>query len=249
MLFKPPRLIHFHGSPRKLMYLPYEILPMTQSITFYFCFLLYPVYVSGSPLLPLYSLFCHTCPPVFTLPNWTAAPIFSSEIVPCSLRASACFPSTWMPSHYFTDFRENGSVLQFLLVTVYSPTSTCLSPHLDQPTRAFPCLHAACQEQSSSFSPIQIRMLLKTLILFNSLSVCAHSASFSPTALIVLHKILLFSIKTKWTSPRLSEERKWAGGKEHPVPWVTGLWKLRYPWIAISAVRLAFSLKFLKIHH
>lgn len=233
------------NSKQHLLFLLF--LTANLSIFFHICFRFIPS--------SLYFYFRRACPAVFTLPNWTEAPAFSSEIGlyfhPCCV-LSEPLPSFLACEHHPIILLTSGRMAQY-----YGPISNSLQSYQCPPESLLGSAHMQlCPEHSpSSSSPIQIHMPLKThltsvsLIPFNNLSVHAHSASCTPMALIVLHKMLLFSIKTKWTSPRLSVERKWAGGNGHPAPWPDDPWNCLYSWIAVSVIKLAFSLKVLKIHH
>lgn len=136
--------------------------------------------------------------------------------------------------HHITAGRENGSILHILLAIVYSPIWSYINSHSDQPSASrdatgfilLPSLYspaALCPEHSPScLLPIQILVSFQTWLTFPW-----FSSTVFQSMLIVLpallehslcyHEMLLFSIKMKLASPRLSEEGKRAGGKEYPV--------------------------------
>ena len=176
--------------------------------------------------------------------------------VPCPLRASTYLPSMQMPSHQFTDFRR--------MVPYCGPVRSSLqpyqcppSPQLDQFTCCLLCTDTQlCPEPSlsSSSSPKSIYRWRPT----SRLSPWFPSTIFQSMliVLLALPQHSLCSIKCCSSQQKQSwhcqgyqrKENELVGKSTHP-PGLTDHWGLPYSWIAISAVKLDFSLKFLKIHH
>lgn len=228
---------------------------------------------SGSSLLPLESSSSCACLGVFTRHDWTAVWGFSSEI---GLYSDPCHLSPPPPafvacsSHRITSWPEETSLdAALLFLIVCSPSWPHLSSQSHQPT----CLqgHSGAYPAASSLDPpvalwgpehfpspllpTQILTPLKTCLtspwLTSTISQPMLFVRLAPHSTHHAATKCCSSRKSKATSPRLSEGRRRAGGREYPTPWlysVLGPWKPLSPldgsWIAFSLVRLTFTLKF-----
>lgn len=166
---------------------------------------------------PTYTMYA--CLAVFTLHHWIATPGFSSETGlysnPCclSLSSSTCFLRMLLWSLHFTPGKENGSILHFLLVTVYSPSwshliPTPFSPQGSRDTMELILLPSLSTEPLSAQNTSLLLCTYPNLIpvrtwltspwfpsaVFQSMLIMLPAL---PQRSLCCHEMLLFSVKTK----------------------------------------------------